>query len=73
MKTLKPESGGPPTSAPMNALLSQQWAYVVQFRAVPGGAVYTAGRVEHLPSGRTQRFQSLEELTMYLEGELQVT
>ena len=50
--------------------LSPHWAFVVQFRAVPGGPAYTAGRVEHLVSGRTSHFQSLEELTAYLDREL---
>src|SRR5262245_44029560 len=50
--------------------LSPQWAFVVQFRAVPGGPVYAAGRVEHLVSGRTSHFQSLKELTAYLTTEL---
>jgi hypothetical protein len=56
-----------------DAPLSPHWAFVVQFRAAPGGAVYPAGRVEHLPSGRTVHFQSLQELTAYFEGELQVS
>jgi len=50
--------------------LSPQWAFLVQFRAGPGGPAYTAGRVEHLVSGRTSHFQSLEELTTYLDREL---
>jgi len=50
--------------------LSPQWAFVVQFRAVPGGPAYAAGRVEHLVSGRTVHFQSLEELSAYLGREL---
>ncbi len=50
--------------------LSPQWAFVVQFRAVPGGPAYAAGRVEHLVSGRTSHFQSLKELTAYLTAEL---
>jgi hypothetical protein len=46
--------------------LSPQWAFVVQFRALTAGQqVCEAGRVEHLVSGRTAHFQSLEELTAY--------
>jgi hypothetical protein len=65
----------PPISSPItiDAPLSPQWGFVVQFRAVPGGAVYPAGRVEHLVSGRTTHFQSLEELTALLEKELHVS
>ena len=54
----------------IDAPLSPHWAFVVQFRAVPGGPAYAAGRVEHLVSGRTRHFQSLEELTVYLTAEL---
>jgi len=54
----------------INAPLSPQWAFVVQFRAIPGGLVYAAGRIEHLVSGRTAHFQSLKELTAYLDKEL---
>jgi hypothetical protein len=50
--------------------LSPQWAFLVQFRAVPGGSAYAAGRIEHLVSGRTSHFQSLKELTTYLDREL---
>ena len=53
-----------------DAPLSPQWAFVVQFRSVPGGPVHEAGRIEHLVSGRTAHFQSLEELTTYLTREL---
>lgn len=60
------------TEAPVtiDAPLSPHWAFVVQFRAVPGGAVFAAGRVEHLVSGRTKHFQSLEELQACLSREL---
>lgn len=51
--------------------LSPHWAFVVQFRAIPGGSVFAAGRVEHLVSGHTRHFQSLEELHAYLGRELQ--
>jgi hypothetical protein len=63
------------TEAPVtiDAPLSPHWAFVVQFRAVPGGSVYPAGRIEHLVSGRTKHFQSLEELTVHLERELHVS
>ena len=50
--------------------LSPHWAFVVQFRAAPRGPVYEGGRVEHLASGRTNHFQSLEELSAYLSAEL---
>jgi len=50
--------------------LSPHWAFLVQFRAVPGGPVRAAGRVEHLVSGRTRHFQSLKELSVYLTAEL---
>ena len=60
------------TQAPVitDAPLSPHWAFVVQFRAVPGGQAYAAGRVEHLVSGRTSHFQSLKELSEYLTAEL---
>jgi hypothetical protein len=55
----------------VDAPLSPQWAFVVQFRAqLGGGAVYSAGRVEHLVSGRTTHFASLEELATYFAQEL---
>lgn len=50
--------------------LSPHWAFLVQFRSVPGGPVHAAGRVEHLVSGRTRHFQSLKELSAYLMAEL---
>lgn len=62
-----------PSPVTIDTPLSPQWAFVVQFRAVPGGPAYAAGRVEHLMSGRTSHFQSLEELTTYLAGELRIT
>ncbi len=71
MKTPSQKRTSPPASTVIDAPLSPQWAFVVQFRAVPGRSVYAAGRVEHLVSGRTTHFQSLEELTMYFERELQ--
>ena len=63
------------TPAPMiiDVPLSPQWAFVVQFRAIPGEAVFEAGRVEHLVSGRTSHFQSLEELRAYLNSELRAS
>ena len=73
MKPLKQKPGGTLSSVPIDAPLSPQWAFVVQFRAVPGGPVYAAGRVEHLVSGRTAHFQSLQKLTMYIERELRVS
>lgn len=60
------------TPASIEAPLSPHWAFVVQFRAVPGGTVFEAGRVEHLVSGRTKHFQSLEELQACLSKELHV-
>jgi hypothetical protein len=70
MKVPKQKHPKTPPSVPLDALLSPQWAFVVQFRAVPGGAAHPAGRVEHLVSGRMMRFQSLSELAAYLEEEL---
>ncbi len=63
----------PPASMPvmLDVPLSPHWAFVVQFRAIPGGAVFEAGRVEYLVSGRMSHFQSLEELQAYLGRELQ--
>ncbi|MGE0821616.1 MAG: hypothetical protein AB7G75_17545 [Candidatus Binatia bacterium] len=58
------------TSTIADVPLSPQWAFVVQFRATPGGAVFEAGRIEHLVSGRTSHFQSLEELRACLCEEL---
>jgi hypothetical protein len=60
------------TQAPVSVdvPLSPHWAFVVQFRAAPGGPAYSACRVEHLVSGRTSHFQSLEEPTVYLAAEL---
>ena len=69
-KTPSQEHETTPTSVLSDAPLSPQWAFVVQFRAIPGGPAYAAGRVEHLVSGRTSHFQSLEELTGYLTAEL---
>lgn len=55
-----------PVTAPVDAPLSPQWAFVVQFRApAVGASAYGAGRVEHLVSGRTVHFQSLEELAAF--------
>jgi hypothetical protein len=60
------------TSVPViiDVPLSPHWAFVVQFRAISGGTVFEAGRVEHLASGRTNHFQSLDELQAYLAREL---
>lgn len=55
---------------PLDTPLSPQRAYVVQFRAVPGGLTYAAGRVEHLVSGRMTHSQSLKELSAYFSREL---
>jgi len=73
MKTPKHKRREPVSPVSLDALLSPQWAFVVQFRAVPEGRVYAAGRVEHLVSGRTTHFQSLQELTTYFEAELQTS
>jgi hypothetical protein len=70
MKTPSQKRTSPPSSVTIDAPLSPQWAFVVQFRAVPGGPAYAAGRIEHLVSGRTSHFQSLEELSAYLTAEL---
>ncbi len=63
----------PPASVTIDAPLSPQWAFIVQFRAVPGGPIFAAGRIEHLVSGRTAHFQSLQELLTYLDRELHAT
>ncbi len=70
MKTTKQKRTTTPSVVAIDALLSPQWAFVVQFRAAPGGPAYAAGRIEHLVSGRTAHFQSLKELTTYLDREL---
>jgi hypothetical protein len=70
MKTPSRERATTPAPVTIDVPLSPQWAFVVQFRAVPGGPAYAAGRVEHLVSGRTSHFQSLEELSAYLTAEL---
>ena len=70
MKTSSQKRTPPLTSSIIDVPLSPQWAFVVQFRAVPEGPVYAAGRIEHVVSGRTVHFQSLKELTTYLAGEL---
>ena len=61
------------SSGVIDVPLSPQWAFLVQFRVVPGGPAYAAGRIEHLVSGRTTHFQSLKELTTYLDRELHTT
>ena len=70
MKTASQKRQTTTSLVPVDAPLSPQWAFVVQFRAVPGGPAYAAGRIEHLVSGRTGHFQSLEELMSYLTEEL---
>ncbi len=73
MKTTSQKRTPPSSADPSNVPLSPQWAFVVHFRAIPGGPAYAAGRIEHLVSGRTAHFQSLKELTKYLGRELHVT
>jgi hypothetical protein len=73
MKTPSRKRTPPLSSGIIDVPLSPQWGFVVQFRAVPGGAAYAAGRIEHLVSGRTAHFQSLKELTTYIERELHAT
>jgi hypothetical protein len=73
MKTPRQTRTTTPAPMTIDVPLSPQWAFVVQFRAVPGGSVYAAGRVEHLVSGRTSHFQSLEELSGYLNSELRAS
>jgi hypothetical protein len=52
------------TSPSTQPALSPQLGFVVQFRIRAGQpATYFAGRVEHMVSGRTAHFQSLDELT----------
>ena len=65
MKTRQKRTS-PPASVVPDAPLSPQWAFVVQFRAAPGGPAYTAGRVEHLVSGQAVRFHSLEALLAFM-------
>jgi hypothetical protein len=46
--------------------LSPHLGFVVQFRVrTDQPETYFAGRVEHMPSGRTAHFQSIEELMQY--------
>ncbi len=73
MKTTKQKRSLTPVVDAIDVPLSPQWAFLVQFRAVPGGPTYAVGRVEHLTSGRTTHFESLRELTTYLERELHAT
>jgi hypothetical protein len=73
VKTSRQKRPIPPSSDILDAPLSPQWAFLVQFRAVPGGPTYDAGRIEHLVSGRTSHFQSLKELSTYLVQELCAT
>lgn len=73
MKTTNQKGTTTASSITLDAPLSPHWAFVVQFRALPGGPAYAAGRVEHLVSGRTAHFQSLRELTTYIERELQAS
>jgi hypothetical protein len=70
MKTPSQTRATTETLVTIDAPLSPHWAFVVQFRALPGGSVFEAGRVEHLASGRTSRFQSLEELQACFSKEL---
>jgi hypothetical protein len=70
MKTPSQTRTTMPAPVTLDVPLSPHWAFVVQFRAAPEGPAYAAGRVEHLVSGRTSHFQSLEELTAYLTAEL---
>ncbi len=73
IKTPRQKRTTTPAPVTLDAPLSPHWAFIVQFRAVPGGPTYAAGRVEHLVSGRTSHFQSLEELSAYLTAELRAT
>lgn len=73
LKTLRQKRSTSLTSVTIDTPLSPQWAFVVQFRALPGGPAHPAGRVEHLTSGRTSHFQSMEELVAYLTAELHAT
>lgn len=54
--------------------LSPRLGFVVQFRVGVGQEPeYFAGRVEHMVSGQTARFQSPEELTAFLRRMLHAT
>jgi hypothetical protein len=47
--------------------LQHENAFVIQFRSVTGSASGKfSGRVEHVASGRTARFQTIEELPQIL-------
>jgi hypothetical protein len=57
---MEPQTGGKPP-------LSPQWAFVLQFRVgVDIEQGYCEGRVEHIVSGRTTHFQSIEELLAFI-------
>jgi len=52
--------------------LPAERAFVVQFRApTPAHAFPVAGRIEHIVSGRTGRFDSWEELRGFVESVLE--
>lgn len=70
-KALKKPSrpAAPAVPVASEAPLSPHWAFVVQFRA-SADTVCEAGRIEHLVSGHTCHFQSLEELRAYLSAAL---
>jgi hypothetical protein len=72
VRVTSPNDQQSPVVAPIDAPLSPQWAFVVQFRApTTGGPAWEAGRVEHLVSGHTSHFQSLAELAAFFAQALQ--
>jgi hypothetical protein len=46
--------------------LSVHWAFVVHFRLSTNGQGRIEGRVEHVLSGQTSHFDSLEELLAFI-------
>jgi len=68
-KTSETRTQKAPESQPQAAAapLSVQWAFVVHFRTstdLPQGRI--AGRVEHVVSGQSTHFESLEELLAFM-------
>lgn len=68
-----PPSTFPPSPTPIeDAPLSPYWAFVVHFRtstAIEAGQI--SGRVEHVISGHSTHFASLDELVAFMARELE--
>jgi hypothetical protein len=63
----KPPAGGTNMPQPEPSLPTNR-AFVVQFRAQPGGTPpHCAGRVEHVVSGQATHFASWEQLMRFIE------